>query len=113
MKRGPEREQRIYPYVQEGFEMKMLIFVIVLALVATIVLWRVRRADAEKNLARHREMKQKQKQRKHAITATHHEKWPTIIHVGGKPRSKEEEAQPGLSMTSIEFEPSDRPHLQN
>jgi len=92
--------------------MKMLIFVIVLALVGCVVLWRVRKADAEKELARHHEMKQRKKQRKHAITSTHHEKWPTIIHASGKPRAKEDEEVPELSMTSIEFEPTERPHLQ-
>lgn len=92
--------------------MKMLIFASVLALVAAVVLWRVRKADAEKDLARHHDMKRRQKQRKHAITSTHHEKWPTIIHVGGKPRIKNDDSTPEPSMTSIEFKSMDRPHLQ-
>ena len=41
--------------------MKMLIFLIVLAAVVTVVLWRVRKADAEKDLARRKAMKQKRK----------------------------------------------------
>ena len=40
--------------------MKMLIFLIVLAAVGTVVLWRVRKADAERDLAHRKAMKQKQ-----------------------------------------------------
>lgn len=95
--------------------MKMLIFLTVLVLVASFVLWRTRKADAERELARHKSMKRKQQQRKKAITATHHEKWPTIIHAAGKPRAEEEQEEelPDFAMTAIEFERVDHPSLQN
>lgn len=96
--------------------MGMMIFLTVLVLVASFVLWRTRKADAEKELARQQSMKKQQKQRKEAVTAMHHEKWPTIIHAAGKPRAEEaEEAEvhADLAMTSIEFERVDHPSLQN
>jgi type II secretory pathway pseudopilin PulG len=93
--------------------MKMLIFLIVLALLASFVMWRTRKADAEKELARHQAMKHKQKQRKEAITPVEHAKWPTVIHAAGKPAEKEVEELPELAMTTIEFERVDHPSLQN
>ncbi len=93
--------------------MKMLIFVIILALVGSVVLWRVRKADAEKELARNQEMKRKQQQRKEAITPAEHATWPTIIHAAGKPKAQSEEEIPELSMSTIEFEPADHPSLQH
>ena len=72
--------------------MKMLIFTIVLALVATVVLWRVRKADAERDLARNKAMKRKQEQRKEAITPEEYMEWPVIIRPTGK-RSAEEDKE--------------------
>jgi len=87
----------------------MLIFVIVLALVASVVLWRVRKADAERDLARQKAARQKQQQRKEAITPREHVHWPVIIKPVGKRPIKEHEEHPEPSMTAIEFEPVDHP----
>lgn len=93
--------------------MKMLIFLIVLALVGSIVLWKVRKADAERELARNRDMKLKQKQRKEAITPVEHVKWPVIIKPGGKKPAAEDAELPEPTMSTIEFEPVDHPGLQH
>jgi hypothetical protein len=92
--------------------MKMLIFLIVLAAVFTVVLWRVRKADAEKDLARRKAMKQKQQQRKESITPEDHVKWPVIIHPAGK-RAVEEEEVPEPAMTAIKFKPVDHPGVRH
>ena len=91
--------------------MKMLIFLIVLAAVATLVLWRVRKADAEKDLARRKAMEQKKQQRKETITPEDHVKWPVIIHPAGKGAVEEEEI-PEPAMTAIKFEPVDHPSVR-
>lgn len=93
--------------------MKMLIFLIVLAAVVTVVLWRVRKADAERDLVRSRELKQKQQQRKETITPEDHVKWPVVIRAAGKPAEEVEEALPEPTMTSIKFESVDRPSTQH
>ena len=92
--------------------MKMLIFLIVLAAVVTVVLLRVRKADAEKDLARRKEMKQKQQQRKETITPEDHVKWPVIIHPAGK-GLVEEQDMPEPTMTAIKFKPVDNPTAQH
>lgn len=93
--------------------MKMLIFLIVLAAVVTVVLLRVRKADAEKELARSKELKQKQQQRKETITPEDHVKWPVVISAAGKPIEGDEEELPEPTMTSVEFEPADHPSVQH
>ncbi len=93
--------------------MKMLIFLIVLALVATVVLWRVRKADAERALARDKAMKRKQEQRKEAITPEEYMEWPVIIRPTSKSSAEEDKELPEPSMTTIEFKPVDHPSLQN
>ena len=93
--------------------MKMLIFLIVLAAVVTVALWRVRKADAEKDLARSKELKQKQQQRKETITPEDHVKWPVVIRAAGKPIEGVEEELPEPTMTSIKFKPVDHPSTQH
>jgi hypothetical protein len=102
-----------FPQAQEAFKMKMLILLIVLALVATVVLWRVRKTDAERELVRLKAMKLKQKESKEAIVPENHVTWPVIIKPGGKSPVKESEELPEPSMTTIEFEPVDHPSLQH
>jgi len=101
-----------FPEAQEAFKMKMLIFLVVLALVATVVLWRVRKADAERDLARNNAMRRKQEQRKEALTPEEHMEWPVIIRPAGKRSAKEDIELPEPSMTTIEFKPVDHPSLQ-
>jgi len=93
--------------------MKMLIFLIFFGLVAAVVLWKVRKADAEKDLARRQAMKHKQKQHKEAITPKDHAKWPTIIHAAGKGAVEVEEELPEPTMTAIKFKPVDQTGLQH
>ena len=83
--------------------MEMLIFLVVLALVATVVLWRVRKADAERDLARDKAMKRKQEQRKEALTPVEYAEWPVIIRPTGKHSAEEDKELLYPSMTTIEF----------
>lgn len=92
--------------------MKMLIFLIVLALVATVVLMKVRKADAERELAREKAMKLKKKEHQQAITPKHHAEWPVIIKPAGKRPASEEEL-PEPTMSTIEFKPVDHPGLRH
>ena len=93
--------------------MKMLIFLIVLAAIVTVVLWRVRKADAEKDLARRKVMKKKQQQRKEFITPEDHVKWPVIIKASGKPVEEAEEELAEPTMTAIKFKPVDHTSTQH
>ena len=102
-----------FPEAQEGFKIKILIFLIVLALVATVVLWRLRKADAERDLARDKAVKRKQEQRKEALTPEEHMEWPVIIRPTGNHFADEDKKQQEPSMTSIEFEPVDHSGLQH
>ena len=87
--------------------MKMLIFVIVLAAVTAVILWRVNKADKQRDLARRKAMKKRQAERHAAIDPEEHVKWPVIIKPAGK-QSKEKEAElPEPTMTTIQYEPSD------
>jgi len=93
--------------------MKMLIFLIVLAAVAAVVMMKVRKADAERELAREKAMKLKKKEHKQAITPKHHAEWPVIVKPAGKRPSKEEAEIPEPTMSTIEFKPVDHPGLQH
>ncbi len=93
--------------------MKILIFLIVLALVATVVLWRMRKAGAERDIARDKAIKRKQEQRKEALTPEEHAEWPVIIRPAGNRSAEEEKKLPKPSMTTIEFKPVDHPSSKN
>ena len=92
--------------------MKTLFFLIVLALVASAVIWKIRKSDAEAKLEQSKCMKLRNKQRKEAITPQEHAKWPVIIRpVTGDGSSEEEIPEP--SMATIEFKPTEHPTLQH
>ena len=93
--------------------MKTLIFLIVLALVISVAVWRMRKTDAERALARDKAMKLKQEQRNLAITPEEHMEWPVIIRPTGNRNADEDKKQPEPSMTTIEFEPADQSGLQH
>ena len=93
--------------------MKTLIFLIVLALVISVAVWRMRKTDAERALARDKAMKLKQEQRNLAITPEEHMEWPVIIRPTGIRNADEDKKQPEPSMTTIEFEPADQSGLQH
>ena len=88
--------------------MKTVIFVIFLALLAAAVFWRVRKADAKRDLERRKAIKEKKQQRQQAIKPQHHGKWPVIIRPTGKPRGERDEQPPEPSMTTIEFDSENR-----
>jgi hypothetical protein len=102
-----------FPGVQEAFKMKMLIFLIFFALVVSVVLWKVRKADAERDLARRKALSLKKNQRKEAIKAEVNVTWPTIIKSVGKSPEDEDGKLPEPSMSTIEFKPVDHPSLQH
>lgn len=93
--------------------MKMLIFLIILAVVASVVLWRVRVADAKRDLARREELKRKLQERKEAIRTEQPVEWPTIIRTVGKRPAEGDEQLPEPSMTSVQFKPVDHPSLHH
>jgi hypothetical protein len=91
---------------------KTLFFLIVLALVAYAVIWKMRKSDAEAKLEQSKCMKLRNEQRKEAITPQEHVKWPVIIRsVTGDGSSEDEIPEP--SMATIEFEPTEHPTLQH
>ena len=91
----------------------VVVLAVGLALVATVVLWRVRKADAERNIAREKAMKRKQEQRKEAITPEKYVEWPVIIRPTGNRSAEEGKELQEPSMTTIEFKPVDHPSLQS
>jgi len=98
--------------------MKALILLIILAAVVSVVVWRVRKADAEKDLARRNAAKLRNLQRKDAITPEDHAKWPVIVRsVTGKPGSVAEPEIPEPTMTAIEvefdYEPAEQAKAQS
>ncbi len=85
--------------------MKALIFLIILAALVSVVIWRVRKSDAEKYLARRKAAQLRNSQRKEAITPENHVKWPVIIRpVTGNSGSEAETEVPEPTMTAIEVE---------
>ena len=93
--------------------MKTLIFLIILALVISVAVWRMRKTDAERALARDKAMKLKRVQHKEAITPEEHMEWPVIIRPAGNHFADEDKKQPEPSMTIIEFKPVDHSGLQH
>ena len=89
--------------------MKALIFLILVALIVSVVVWRVRKTQAEEALARRKAHDQRKKKQHEAVTPDLDMTWPVIVKpVKGEAAPGEESAVPEPSMTSIEFEPSDR-----
>jgi len=92
--------------------MKALIFLIVLAVVASIVIWRIRKSDAETQLAQAEALELRKMQRREAVTTKDPVIWPVIVRpVSGNVSSEEEVLEP--SMASIEFEPTEHVTLQH
>ena len=83
--------------------MKMLVFLIVTIVVASLVFWRVRKADAERTLARQNELHRKQGRRKKAVTPARPVEWPVIIRPAGKLPTEKDKQVPEPSMTAIKF----------
>ncbi|NCF63738.1 MAG: hypothetical protein GWP58_12885 [Gammaproteobacteria bacterium] len=89
--------------------MKTFIFLAVTAVVVAVVVWRMRKSDAEAALARRNAIEQKQKQRKEAVSCEEDMIWPVIIKPvkGGNPDEADPEAHEP-AMATIEFESSEK-----
>ena len=94
---------------REAFKMKTFIFLAVTAVVVAVIVWRMRKSDAEAALARRNAIEQKQKQRKEAVSCEEDMIWPVIIKPvkGNNPDEAELEAHEP-SMTTIEFESQEK-----
>jgi len=89
--------------------MKMLVFLIIFALVISLLFWRMRKSQAEQELARRKALERRKKQQKEALTPEIDMVWPVIIRpVSGKHPPGEEAADEEPSMAEIEFTPSDQ-----
>ena len=85
--------------------MKALIFLIFVALVVSVVVWRSRKAQAEADLAKRKELKRRKKQLEEKVKQED-QIWPVLIRpVTGKQSLEDEIASEDLSMTAIAFEP--------
>lgn len=95
--------------------MKTLILLVILAAVVSIAYWRVRKADAEKDLARRKAAQLRNSQRKDAITPEDHVEWPVIVRpVTGNSGSEEEIPEPTMTAIEVEFdyEPAEQAKAQ-
>ena len=86
--------------------MKTFIFLILTAVIVAVVVWRMRKSDAEADLIRRKSIEHKKKQRQEAVTTEEVMIWPVIIKPV-KGRNPEEKA-PEPSMTTIEFESQEK-----
>lgn len=88
--------------------MKMLVFLIIFALVISVLIWRMRKSQAEQVLAQRKALERRKKRQKEAITPEIDMVWPVIIRpVSGKRPPGEEAAVEEPSMAEIEFTPSE------
>jgi len=89
--------------------MKMLVFLIIFALIITALVWKMRKSQAEEELAKRKAYERRKKQQKEAVTPEIDMVWPVIIKpVTGKHPPGEDKAVPEPMMTEIEFAPSDQ-----
>ena len=89
--------------------MKIFIFLILTAVIVAVVVWRMRKSDAEADLARRKSIEHKQKQRQEAVTCEEDMIWPVIIKPvkGHNPDEADAKAHEP-SMTTIEFESQEK-----
>lgn len=93
--------------------MKALIFLVVLAAVFSLFFWRLKKSNAEEQAARHKAIEARKKKDQEKITPDMDMVWPVIVKpVTGKRPPGEEAKAEEPSMTTIEFEPTDRPVAQ-
>jgi len=94
-----------FPESQEAFKMKTFIFLVLTAVIVAVVVWRMRKSDAEADLARRKSIEHKKKQRQEAVSSEEVMIWPVIIKPvkGANPDEADSEA-PEPSMATIEFE---------
>jgi len=88
--------------------MKALIFLIIIALVVSAMIWTMRKSQAEADIARQKSIKHRKKQEKEVLKPLEDQAWPTIIRTvkGPDPDAADPEIQEP-SMATIEFAPSE------
>jgi hypothetical protein len=89
--------------------MKTFIFLLVVILVISAMILKMRKSQAEADLARRKALERKKRKQKEAITQNDEVIWPVIIRpVGGKAGAEEDPEAEEPQMTAIEFEPSEK-----
>lgn len=87
--------------------MKALLFLLILGSVVAVLVWRVRKSQAEAAHARRLERDRRKKKDSKALSQDTEIIWPVIIKpVSGKRPPGEKSAVEEPTMTSIDFEPS-------
>ena len=98
--------------------MKALIFLLITALVVSVIVWAMRKSQAKADLARRQSIERRKKKRKEDLTPQEYMEWPVIIRPvkgDGSPDAEPDSDRGGdspaveePSMTTIEFEPSEK-----
>jgi hypothetical protein len=88
--------------------MKMLILLVVFAAVGFFVVQKVRKSQAEAALARRKEVARRRKREKEVVTPEMDMVWPVLIRPATGEGGSVEDAEAEPTMTSIEYEPSER-----
>jgi hypothetical protein len=88
--------------------MKALIILVIMGLIVSVVAWRFRNAQAEEALARREALKKRKNKDKQVMTPEIDMTWPVIVKPVRGEGAQEEVGDEELSMTSIDFEPSDQ-----
>lgn len=85
--------------------MKALLFLIVLGSVIALLVWRLRKSQAEEARLRRKALEQRKKKNSEAISQDMEVIWPVIVRpVSGKRPPGDEDAAAEPTMTAIEFE---------
>jgi hypothetical protein len=88
--------------------MKMLVFLAVLLAVVFLVVKKVRKSQAEADLARRKEIARRRKREKETVTPDMDMVWPVLIRPATGKGASGDEAEAEPSMTSIEYEPPEQ-----
>ena len=93
--------------------MKALIFLIVVGVVVSAMIWTMRKSQAEEDLVRRKSIKHRKKQEKDVLASKEDMVWPTIIRsVKGDLQSSADAEIEEPSMTAIKFEQDEYPASQ-
>ena len=93
--------------------MKALIFLIVIGVVVSAMIWTMRKSQAEEDLVRRKSIKDRKKQEKEVLATKEDMVWPTIIRsVKGDLQSSADAEIEEPSMTAIKFEQDEYPASQ-
>jgi hypothetical protein len=88
--------------------MKALVFFVLFLAVLALVVWKVRKSHAEAAHARRKEIAKRRKHAKKVVTPELDMTWPVIIRPATGKGASSEAAEAEPSMTTIEYEPSER-----